>query len=71
MSAPTPATYPQCPCCGSDLRTADVAMGEGVSATHDPEGIARFELLLSCFECEAEFYAFVPVSELIELGGGE
>lgn len=71
MRASTPATYPPCPCCGSDLRSADIDLGEGVSATSDPEGIARIELLLSCFECEAEFHAFVPVSELIELGGGE
>lgn len=71
MSAPTPTTYPPCPRCGCDLHTADADVSVGVGAANDPEGIARVEFLLSCWECEAEFYVFVPVSELVEIGGDE
>lgn len=62
--------WPACPTCGHDLADADAALGPGVAAARDPEGKARVELLLTCYQCESEFCAFVAVGELTDVTEG-
>lgn len=68
MTAPV-TTWPPCPACGHNLADAEATLGPGVGAAHDPNGEAKVELLLTCFECEREFCAFVPVADLHDVMG--
>lgn len=66
MSTAIKPPWPACPTCGEDLGDADPMLGPGVPAQQDPEGKARIELILTCYSCEAEFFAFVAVSDFQE-----
>lgn len=67
MSAHINPPWPPCPNCGEDLRKADFELGHGVTAENDPEGKAKLEYDVTCWHCESEFYAFIPVCELQEI----
>lgn len=59
-----------CPSCAAAWPDcAEVSLGHGVAASHDPEGRARIELVVRCDDCEAEFYAFVALDALQQANG--
>lgn len=64
MSALLNPPFPPCPECGQDLTDADIVTGPSVPADRDPDGQAKLEIVVCCYHCESEFYAFVPVCEL-------
>lgn len=68
MSAPFPRSGAACPVCGADLEEADVDVGLGVAAEGSIDGNAQLGVLITCYECESEFTALIPVSSLLEVG---
>ena len=68
MSAPTFRPAAACPACGADLEEADVDVGLGVAAEGSIDGKAQLGVVITCYECESEFTALIPVSSLLEVG---
>lgn len=57
----------ECPTCTADLASnGEIVIVGTVLAAHDPEGKARFDLILECGLCNARFNAFVPVNDFLE-----
>lgn len=68
MSAPTFRPGAACPAYSADLEEADVDVVMGVAAEGSIDGKAQLGVLITCYECEAEFTTFIPVDSLLEVG---
>lgn len=57
---------PICPKCGNPFsQHLSVEISGVVKGNHDPEGKARFDLWFTCDNCDAQWYAFLAVDDLI------
>ncbi|MGE4439578.1 hypothetical protein [Achromobacter sp.] len=68
MNAPSFRPGAACPACGANLEDADVEVGIGVAAEGSIDGKAQLGVLITCYECESEFTALIPVGSLLEVG---
>lgn len=57
----------ECPTCNVNLvLDSEIEIAGFVLAVNDPEGKARFDLILTCNHCCAQFNTFVAVDDFIE-----